>query len=59
MFCVEFTGEGGKPVIIDKNKLSPEEKAEFELGWKNNAYNLFASDKISLHRSLDDNRNEE
>ena len=46
-------------MIIDEKKLSPEEKAEYDLGWKNNGYNLYASDRISLHRSIDDNRDEE
>lgn len=52
-------GEQGKAVSIDKDKLSPEEKAKFDLGWKNNAFNQYASDMISLHRSLPDVRDEE
>ncbi|XP_064614288.1 polypeptide N-acetylgalactosaminyltransferase 5-like [Liolophura sinensis] len=45
-------GEGGKPVIIVPEKLSPEERAKYDLGWKQNAFNQYASDKISLHRHL-------
>jgi hypothetical protein len=49
-------GELGKPVNIDKDKLSPEERVKFDEGWKNNAFNQYASDMISLHRSLADIR---
>ena len=56
-FC--FLGEGGKAVVIDKDKLSPEEKKKYDDGWQNNAFNQYASDMISLHRSLDDVRDAE
>jgi polypeptide N-acetylgalactosaminyltransferase len=49
-------GELGKPVIIDKDKLSPEERVKFDKGWTNNAFNAYASDMISIHRSLADIR---
>lgn len=49
-------GELGKPVIIDKEKLSPEERKKYDEGWKNNAFNQYVSDMISLHRSLADIR---
>ncbi|RNA38256.1 polypeptide N-acetylgalactosaminyltransferase 9 [Brachionus plicatilis] len=49
-------GELGKPVHIDKNKLSPEERVKYDDGWKNNAFNQYASDMISIHRSLADIR---
>ncbi|CAG5120830.1 unnamed protein product, partial [Candidula unifasciata] len=49
-------GENGKGVAIDKDKLSVEDRKKFDEGWKNNAYNQFASDMISLHRSLPDVR---
>ena len=49
-------GELGKPVNIDKEKLSPEERVKYDEGWKNNAFNAYASDMISLHRSLADIR---
>lgn len=52
-------GEGGKAVIIDKEKLSPEERKKYDDGWQNNAFNQYASDMISLHRSLDDVRDPE
>ena len=49
-------GELGKPVKIDIRLLSPEEKKKYDEGWKNNAFNQYASDMISLHRTLSDVR---
>ncbi len=49
-------GELGKPVKIDKDKLSPEERIKYDKGWENNAFNQYVSDMISLHRSLADAR---
>ncbi len=46
----------GKPVKLDNP--SPEVKALIDEGWKNNAFNQYASDIISLHRSLPDPRDE-
>jgi hypothetical protein len=46
-------------VNIDKDKLSPEERAKFDAGWKNNEFNEYASNMISLHRSLPDVRHKE
>ncbi|XGW13339.1 hypothetical protein V3C99_000014 [Haemonchus contortus] len=45
-------GEKGAAVNIDKNKLSPEEKKKYDLGFQNNAFNQYASDMISIHRTL-------
>uniref|UniRef100_A0A0N5B5J9 Polypeptide N-acetylgalactosaminyltransferase n=1 Tax=Strongyloides papillosus TaxID=174720 RepID=A0A0N5B5J9_STREA len=45
-------GEMGKAVKINKTLLSPEELVKFETGFKNNAFNQYASDMISIHRSL-------
>ncbi|PIO71142.1 hypothetical protein TELCIR_06967 [Teladorsagia circumcincta] len=47
-------GEKGAAVNIDKNKLSPEEKKKYDLGFQNNAFNQYASDMISIHRTLPD-----
>ena len=52
-------GEKGRGVNIDKNGLSPEERKKFDDGWQKNAYNQYASDMISLHRSLPDVRDKE
>lgn len=52
-------GELGKAVNIDKEKLSPEERKKYDEGWKNNAFNQYVSDMISLHRSLADIRDPE
>ncbi|MFH4974320.1 hypothetical protein AB6A40_001029 [Gnathostoma spinigerum] len=45
-------GEMGSPVNIDKDKLSKEERAKYDEGYKNNAFNEYASNMISIHRSL-------
>ena len=55
--CV--AGEKGRGVNIDKNGLSLEERKKFDDGWQKNAYNQYASDMISLHRSLPDVRDRE
>lgn len=52
-------GEAGKAVKIDKTKLSPEEKKKYDLGFVNNAFNQYASDLISVHRTLPANVDEE
>ena len=49
-------GEMGKPVKFDNPE--PPVKKLIDDGWKNNAFNQYASDKISLHRSLPDPRDE-
>jgi len=51
-------GENGVAVNIVKEKLSPDNRTIFDTGWQKNAFNQFASDMISLHRSLPDIRDE-
>ena len=58
-FLFSITGENGQPVMIEKEKLFPEERKKYDQGWMHNAFNQYASDKISLHRSLPDVRDEE
>ncbi|CAG5134607.1 unnamed protein product [Candidula unifasciata] len=55
----EAPGENGRGVNIDKEKLRPAARAKFDEGWQKNAYNQYASDMISLHRSLPDVRDKE
>ncbi|XP_066432021.1 polypeptide N-acetylgalactosaminyltransferase 3 [Eleutherodactylus coqui] len=43
-------GASGKPFEMDK--LSPEQEKEKEEGEKKHCFNVFASDRISLHRDL-------
>ncbi|VBB28308.1 unnamed protein product [Acanthocheilonema viteae] len=45
-------GEGGKAVIIDRNKLTLSEKKVYDDGFSKNAFNQYVSDIISIHRSL-------
>jgi hypothetical protein len=52
-------GEMGNAVRIDKDKLSKEEREKYDDGWKNNAFNQYVSDMISLHRNLADIRDPE
>ena len=54
-----FEGELGRPVVIEKDKLSPEQRKLYDKGWQQNAFNQYASDMISLHRSLPDVRDAE
>ncbi|XP_029652605.1 polypeptide N-acetylgalactosaminyltransferase 5-like isoform X2 [Octopus sinensis] len=52
-------GENGRAVVINKDKLSAEERKIYDEGWQHNAFNQYASDMISLHRTLPDVRDEE
>ncbi|XP_076438477.1 polypeptide N-acetylgalactosaminyltransferase 5-like [Babylonia areolata] len=49
-----FPGEGGEPVKINTSLLSPEQRRLYDEGWANNSFNQYASDLISVHRSLPD-----
>ncbi|XP_028967856.1 putative polypeptide N-acetylgalactosaminyltransferase 9 [Galendromus occidentalis] len=52
---VNAPGENGKGVIVPTN-LTGDAKRRLDIGWQNNAFNQYASDMISLHRSLPDMR---
>lgn len=52
---VSAPGEMGRPVILPTN-LTTEIKKLVDDGWINNAFNQYASDLISVHRSLPDPR---
>lgn len=53
-----ISGENGKAVNINKTLLNAEDRAEYDAGWKNNAFNEFLSKRISLDRTLADPRDE-
>lgn len=48
-------GELGKPVVLPTN-MTEDMKKTVDEGWVNNAFNQYASDLISVHRSLPDPR---
>lgn len=52
-------GELGVPVRIKKDRLSPEELQQYKQGWRDNAFNEYASNMISVRRSLPDVRDPE
>jgi polypeptide N-acetylgalactosaminyltransferase len=56
---VSGPGEMGKPVRINKDKLTEEERKKYDEGWKNNSFNQYVSDMISLRRNLPDFRDPE
>lgn len=56
---LSWPGEMGNAVRIKKEKLSVEERKKYDDGWKDNAFNQYASDMISLRRSLADVRDPE
>jgi polypeptide N-acetylgalactosaminyltransferase len=51
-------GEMGKGLEINRTKLLPVDIQKYDDGLEKNAFNVFASDLISTHRSLPDVRNE-
>lgn len=54
---VAALGEMGRPVILPTN-LTAEIKKLVDDGWVNNAFNQYASDLISVHRTLPDPRDQ-
>ncbi|KAL5017648.1 hypothetical protein ScPMuIL_007237 [Solemya velum] len=49
-------GDNGTGLLVITKCLSDTEKDKYDAGWENNAYNEYASDKISVHRTLPDIR---
>ncbi|VDL30388.1 unnamed protein product [Hymenolepis diminuta] len=52
-------GEGGKALVIHKQDLPPSEREKYEEGEKNNAFNEYASNLISVRRYLPDIREDQ
>jgi len=46
-------------VDITRDKLSPSEQEKFDSAWQKNAFNGYANDMMSLHRTLQDTRDPE
>ncbi|XP_055328880.1 uncharacterized protein LOC129581693 [Paramacrobiotus metropolitanus] len=49
-------GEMGEPVVIKREQLGAEEQLLYDQGFKKNSFNQYASDMISVKRSLPDMR---
>ncbi|RCN26411.1 hypothetical protein ANCCAN_27863 [Ancylostoma caninum] len=47
-------GERGRAVNIDTSKLSQDQKKLYDVGFQNHGFNEYASDLISIHRTLPD-----
>lgn len=54
---LDAPGEMGRPVVLPTN-MSAEMKKQVDEGWLNNAFNQYASDLISVHRTLPDPRDD-
>ena len=52
-------GEYGIAVGVSRDKLSPDEQRKYDAAWQANAFNGYANDMMSLHRSLQDTRDAE
>lgn len=50
-------GEKGKPVNLPED-MTPEKKKIVDEGWSKNAFNQYVADMISLHRTLEDPRDD-
>jgi len=59
MCFVSLAGERGMPVTVSRDKLSPSEQQQYDAAWQANAFNGYANDLMSLHRSLQDTRDAE
>ena len=55
-FKIPNAGEMGKPVILEKEKLSKDVQSLIDKGWEDNAFDQYISDMISITRSLPDVR---
>ncbi|XP_074659676.1 polypeptide N-acetylgalactosaminyltransferase 5-like [Tubulanus polymorphus] len=52
-------GEMARPVLIEKSKLNTSEREKYDKGWKQHDFNQYASDLVSVRRSLPDFRQPE
>ncbi|KER28444.1 hypothetical protein T265_04748 [Opisthorchis viverrini] len=56
-FCFLVAGEGAVPYLVNRSALSVEEQAKYDKGFQDNAFNQYASDRISVRRYIPDLRN--
>jgi len=54
-----FSGEQGKAIDIKKEDLNAADRVKYDAGFQRNAFNEFASNMMSVHRTLPDIRDEE
>ena len=59
MSIILAVGEHGVAVTITRDKLSPSQQEQYDAAWQANAFNGYANDLMSLHRSLQDTRDAE
>ena len=51
---IRLNGANGQPFNVDREKLSPDEQRIYDEGWENHAFNIYASDRVPLNRTLPD-----
>ena len=54
-----FVGYYGDEVVVNKKDLNLVEREKYDKGWKENAFNSYVSDMISLDRPLTDIRDKQ
>ena len=50
LFYTYSPGEDGKAIVVNQKDLTIEQLNDYKTGYKNNAFNEYASKLMSLHR---------